>query len=544
MTKEEYIKYCNDIASEYENDVINDSIIVSKWIKKSVIREKELRNQYQYRQDKVDDVYKFLYYINIEKGKRFYPLSFQSWIIKCIYGLYIDENRRLRKYGTIWMSRKNGKTAFSSVLSLYNLTKEQDEGEVYFCATTSKQASQALKYLKSYISYSKALKKRVKVKLYELLYKNSIAKALPGLAEKLDGLNPSFAIIDESHAHKTRDLYNVIETGTGSRTNSLILEISTAGYNKDYPFFEQLENGKKILNGEINQDNHFLSYFTLDNESEIDNPEMWIKSNPSMGTIINKDDLVDKYNKAKKIQTDFDSFIIKQLNYYKDIKDNWITDNILKKCFNKDFNIEILKGNKAYLAVDLSATRDLSSLSIVVEKDGKLYNRTEFYYPDSEYNKIRRNGINLDKWIEQGYIINTQKRTIDYDYIYNRIMYYNDIFDIQVVGYDKWNSAMLIPKVELEGILCNNCPQNTGFFNAPLKYLEKAIYENFIKMEFNPVLRWNYRNVILYRDGNDNIKIMKNKSLDAVDGVVSLAMAIGQYLELSTDDLYYKELYK
>ncbi|MFW5890582.1 MAG: terminase TerL endonuclease subunit, partial [bacterium] len=75
-------------------------------------------------------------------------------------------------------------------------------------------------------------------------------------------------------------------------------------------------------------------------------------------------------------------------------------------------------------------------------------------------------------------------------------------------------------------------------------FLEKSIYENNITIQKNPVTRWNFRNVVLYRDGNDNIKIVKNKSLDSVDGVVSLSMAVGQYLETMGDDEFYNELYK
>jgi phage terminase large subunit-like protein len=36
-------------------------------------------------------------------------------------------------------------------------------------------------------------------------------------------------------------------------------------------------------------------------------------------------------------------------------------------------------------------------------------------------------------------------------------------------------------------------------------------------------------NVKIYRDANDNIKIVKHKSTDKVDGVVALVMAIGEW---------------
>nr|WP_320023787.1 terminase TerL endonuclease subunit [uncultured Draconibacterium sp.] len=90
----------------------------------------------------------------------------------------------------------------------------------------------------------------------------------------------------------------------------------------------------------------------------------------------------------------------------------------------------------------------------------------------------------------------------------------------------------MIPKLQLNlGLYCVQCPQNTAFFNTPLRYLEKFIVEQQILLGKNPVLRWMFRNVILYTDGNANIKIMKNKSADSVDGVVALAMAVAMYLQ-------------
>ena len=55
------------------------------------------------------------------------------------------------------------------------------------------------------------------------------------------------------------------------------------------------------------------------------------------------------------------------------------------------------------------------------------------------------------------------------------------------------------------------------------------------------MLRWNFSNVVIYHDGNDNIKIIKNKSADSVDGVVSLGMAYGMYLGLTGQFNYYNE---
>ena len=534
---EEYINECLELAEQYEQDVINDRITVSEWIKKAVLREQKLRTKYTYKLDKVRDIFKFFYFVNIERNKRFKPLPFQAWIVRSIYSLFRENGLRLRKYAIIWMARKNGKTAFTAILSLYELMKGDENAEVYFLATTSKQASQALSYLKSMISVSPALKKRLDILTYYIRYKgHSVARPLAAKADSLDGLNPSFCIIDESHAHPNRDLFNIMDSGMKARKEPLLLEISTAGFNKSYPFFNQIEIGKKVLNGEEEQDNTLYMFYTLDSEDEIDDPSKWIKANPAINEILSLDTLIEDYNKAKKTTSDLISFTVKNLNFYLDTEDNWIEDDIIKKCF-KDFDLNELKGSKVFYGVDLASTRDLAALAILIEKNDKLYAKVEHFLPDNRNSLVRQNGLDLTSWIKKGYITQTENKTIDYEYIQERIKYYDSLFESVSLGYDKWNSSQFIPPLQLYlGLPCYACPQNTSFFNLPLRTLEGYIFENKIIFEKNPVLRWMFSNVVLYYDGNGNIKIVKNKSKDAVDGVVALAMAIGQFLKYKEND--------
>lgn len=517
-------------AKQYEKDALSNKIVVSKWIKKAIKREKALRKKYTLNEEKVKDVYRFFYFLFVETNQRFKPLPFQNWIIYSIYSLYKDDKStlRLRKHVVIWMSRKNGKTFFSAALSLYEFINER-YAESYFLATTNKQANIALNYLKRIVGISPQLKKRVKVRTYDLEYNHSITRALPAKPETLDGLNPSMAIIDESHAHKTRELYNIINSGTKQRTNPLIIEISTAGFNKSYPFHDVLEFGKRVLNGDDEIDNTLYIFYTLDNEDEIENSEMWIKSNPALNVLIELEDLIEEYQKALFSTTELNSFIVKNLNYYRSENiENWINDNDIKEV-SKDFDIKELQGCKAYAGLDLASTRDLASLVLVVEKDGLLYVVNESYLPSDSDKIVRLNGLDISSWIKEGYIIQTENRTIDYQYILQRVVYYSEFFDLEAVGYDKWNSSQIVPQIQYAGIFCEQCPQNTAFFNYPLKGLEKLILEKEIVFPKNPVLRWQFSNIVIYQDGNDNIKIMKNKSKDNVDSPVAMGMALGMY---------------
>lgn len=225
-----------------------------------------------------------------------------------------------------------------------------------------------------------------------------------------------------------------------ARKEPLIFEISTAGFNKDYPFHQTIEYAKTVLEKTAEEpENHdlaFYAFYTLDEESEIEQPDMWVKSNPSIGHTLELETLVEDYKRSKAVQADLNSFIVKNLNFYKDHLTTWIADEDYKKCF-KDFDINELKGCKAYLGIDLAATKDLAALAVLIEKDDKLYAKVEHFLPQNQNNLVRMNGLDLTDWIKRGLITQTEQPTIDYDYISERVEYYTNNFDVVSLGYDK-----------------------------------------------------------------------------------------------------------
>lgn len=48
-------------------------------------------------------------------------------------------------------------------------------------------------------------------------------------ADSLEGKNSHVAIVDELHAHKTREVFDVLNLAMGSRRQSLLFAITTAG---------------------------------------------------------------------------------------------------------------------------------------------------------------------------------------------------------------------------------------------------------------------------------------------------------------------------
>jgi phage terminase large subunit-like protein len=546
--KEKYIEKHYKAALQYEEDVLSGKIMANKWLKLTAKRRKKLHKKYYFDEESVKKVFDFCFYVNLTvKGKitRFEPLPWMSYLILNIYGYYRDKEKtkRLFRYVLIWVARKNSKTTLAAILSLFSFLKEERNAEVYFLATTKDQSSQALRYLKQIVKDSPALRKRIDVMQYQLrsAYNGtSYAKSLPNEPDKLDGLSPSFAVIDERHALQTNELFNIIKTGTLARENPMIISISTAGFNKDYPFYNELEIGRKVLSGEVEDDSTFYMLFTLDSEEEVDDPKTWIKANPSLGVVLSLEDLIIDYKKASLTITDKINFKVKNLNLYADGETTWIPDEAYRRCFN-EVDIKTFYGKKVYLGLDLSSTRDLSSLVAVIEgDDGKLNVFPEFYFPvnDNEQNKIRPSGIDLTGWIEKGWIEPHESRIIDYEKVYQRIKWYYEKFEVISLSYDRWDASILINQVE-SNLLIDTfpTPQTTAFFTYPMRYLERLIFNEDINLSKSPALRWNFRNVVIYTDTSGNVKPAKNKSLDSIDGVIALLEALGAYAQINFDSV-------
>jgi len=549
----DYIKEMLKRSKKFKDGVLDGSIISSKYIKLQVgIIEKYYTDKtLWYNKESVDIAFKFFSFLRIPIHNRvtqFQLTDYQAFIVEHLFAWYYSDNEETRKYRYLifFTARKSGKTMFAvSILLLLSYYDGEYDSETYLLGTTREQANQGFKYLRGVINNSPSLKKRTSIRRFDISHEISgeaIIKSLAAKAESLDSLNPNGAIIDEMHAHEDLELFNVIKSGTLSRDNPLTLLTSTAGFDKEYPFYGMLEQSKRDLEAGTGDESTLIMMFMLDEQDDFEDSSLWVKANPNLGYTIKLSNLVTEYKRAVKSPIELRNFKVKNLNMYLDSNEQWIPDEDYIKVFTPT-EIGRMKGWKAWGGIDLASTRDLASLVwLLQDETGKFHVYPEFYFPNNKKNKMRKTGIDIGIWIDDGHIIQHDKKTIDYDKLYERIEFFNQLFDIQALGYDNWNSALLIPRVEMDFLIrCVSCPQNTSFFNFPLKYLEKSILDENINMSTNPVLRWNFNNVVLYFDGNGNVKIMKNKSKDSVDGAVALGMAMGMWLadNFSMEDLIY-----
>lgn len=545
LNPDEYCKTQINAAKQYAREVLDGKILVNKWIRLAVERyNRDLENpDYDLRWEEVERGFKFCSLINIKinnKYTQFAPLPYQAFILmNLLLFYYKGTDKRRFRYCFLFQARKNGKSVFAAVLGLYFLVADKElDPQTLVLASTREQASILLDYTKSIVINSKALHKKLVLMQYMIRYQaersRGVFKVVASNHNRLDGYSPNCGILDEIHSYPDDGLFRVIKSGILARKNPMVILISTAGFNLDSFCYDLVENCKNILNRTISDENFFAMLFTLDEGDDFNDPDTWIKSNPAMGSILRKEDLMIEYTQAKNMPSQLPNFLTKNLNVFVESTQNWIEETALRKCFAKVDENELL-GRDCYVGIDLSATRDLTSIVLLFEVNGSFKVIPYFFMAKNESKKFRKGGIDLQPWINKGWITECQTSTIDYDLIMGKLSEVSKKFNLLGVTYDPFNSSLLVPQIEELGITCYKFPQTALNFNFPLKFLEKQIYDENIILGENLVLRWNFRNIALYTDSNGNIKIMKNKSADAVDGSVALAMAFGNYIHDNLD---------
>lgn len=547
LSLSDYLEDCWSKASTYVKGVESGSIKTSKWIKLAVQRHVEdVANEdlWDYRVDAVERVFKFFYFLNINianKYSQFQLLPYQAFMLVALFGLYKKgTNKRKYRYAFLFMARKNGKTAFAAALQLYFVLADGvQDPQSLLVASTREQASIALESATNIIHNSPAISKRLDAQRYKIIFKDrskgGFSKTLASNATRLDGYGASSCILDEIHAYPDDSLFNVIKSSILARTNPMVMLISTAGFNISGLCFDLVETGKNTLMKEIENPSFFFMLYMLDDKDDYEDTDNWVKSNPSLDEVVFLEDLLTEFQHAVNMPSELNNFLTKHLNLFVAQSDIWIPDEKVKELVNPDIKIEDYAGKDCFIGMDLSSTRDLASI-VVLFFDEELNKHVVFPYffmPDNQSKSLRKGGYSIDLWVKKGYINKSMTPTTDYNAIFHLIEKISNEHNIIKVMYDKWNAASLINKIqqELEYAYCESFEQTTTKFNRPLKHLETLIYNEDIILAENPVLRWNFRNAVLYQDGNNNIKLMKNKSLDSIDGLVSLGMAMGGYLE-------------
>lgn len=529
-------------ARRYIDVVLNDKIPVCRWVKLAVERHvNDLktagRRGYYFDEHQAERVLRFFSFLHHSKGEfAGRPFVLSPWEQFVVYSLYGWRRKKdgLRRYKTAYLevARKNGKSTFAAGNGLYLLDGDGEPGaEIYVVATKREQAKIVFSEAQRMVRSSPELKQFITVNSSNMFVLDRASKFEPLGSDKdtLDGLNVHGAIIDELHAHKSRDVYDLIDTATGARRQPLLFSITTAGVNQNGICREKHNHTEKILQGVIPDDEFFGMIFTLDSGDDWQDELNWVKPNPNLGVSVKVDDLRKKARYAMSSPAALNPFLRLHMNVWTSAESVWISPDKWNVTAG-EVDAAGLAGSECYGGLDLSTTTDISAMTLTFpQPDGSYKNLYEFWVPKDRIEaRVRRDRVPYDVWVRDGLIHATDGPVIDYDFIEHRILELARRYRIRELAYDPYNATEITNHLIDHGIEMVKFQQGFLSISPAAKQLEILIMSQKYHHGGNPVMNWMMSNVVIRQDPAGNIKLDKEKSREKIDGPVSAVMAIGR----------------
>ena len=536
------------IGREYARDVVAGKIAACKWVRAACQRHLDdlKRAGWPYRLDRgrALHVCRFIELLPHIKGRwksRTIVLEpWQCWIYTCIFG-WVHRKTGLRRFrkALIVVPAKNAKSTMAAGAGLYLLALDDEPGaEVYSAATTRDQAKIVWGTAHKMVQKSPGFRQRFGIEAlsHSIAIEREAAffKPLSRDSDTMEGINPNGIIIDELHAHKTREVFDVLDERTGARAQPLTFIISTEGDNPTGVFAEQVDYGQQILDGRHSDDSYFCAIYTIDPEDDWTSREAWAKANPNLGVSVFENDIETRCKQARKNPASQSSFLTKRLNVRVGAGEAYFNMLAWKNlCCDKSLAIEDFYEKPCTIALDLVTKSDIAAKIYLFRRDQKYVVFGKFYIPEESLERGNPNYDFYRGWADQGHLSFTPGSVIDFDFIERDLFEDRGKFEIKEVGFDPFQAMQLSTRMLAEGLPMVEIPQTVRQMSEPMKELAALIEQGRLLHDGAPVLGWMMSNTMARVDAKENVYPRKARPESKIDGAVALIMALGRAMVIT-----------
>jgi len=462
-------------------------------------------------------------------------------------------NRRYREV-LYYVPRKNSKTTWAAGTSLQVLFTDGEPGAECYCAAADReQASLLYQQVEQMIHNCPLLEEKVimyaTTKTTRYCEENSFFKAISAEANTKHGFNSHLVIVDELHAQPNGELTDVLETSMGSRTQPLLIYITTSDYERPGSVCNMKHDYAKRVQGDPSIDPRFLpAIWEASVENDWQDPEVWKKANPNLGKSVSMDYFERMCKKAVEIPSFENTFKRLHLNIRTEQDVRWIPVAKWDACLAEDgYTPEDMLNRKCYMGIDISSKVDLSSLALFFPGESDFKHRILCYNwmpRDNALLKERETKVPYTLWARNPryphQLTLTDGDVIDQEVVRNKIHELATQYEVLAIGFDPWNAAQLGGELLRDGLPVFEYRQTFASMSPPTRELEEMILTRKLEQDGSPILRAAISNIAAELDGNDNVKLNKKKSTGRIDPIVASINAIGLWLsaELEEESIY------
>ena len=472
---------------------------------------------------------------------------FQKAFIQALFGFINKETGFRRFRETMFLvGRKNGKSTLLAGIGLYLLVADYEgAAEIYSVATKKDQASKVLTEAHNMVKQSPELRAVIRKRRNDLYFETTSSKfeALASDSNTLDGLNSHAVIIDELHAIRDRNLYDVMKQSTSSRNQPLVVMITTAGTVRECIFDNMYEYACRIADGEIEVDDFLPILYELDAREEWTNPQMWIKANPGLGTIKKWETLAKFVQQAKDDNGFLATVLCKDFNIRENESTVWLSYSQIKNLAT--FDMADIFDTYAIGGCDLSATTDLTCASLMIRKrgDNTIYVIQHYFLPQSKIDKLAEKNTQeapYKVWADRGLLTICEGSRVNFSQVTAWFVQMREEYKIDAfkVGYDRALAGYWVDEMKANSFDMEPVAQGPFTWSQPMREMGAAFIDKLVNYNNNPILAWCLSNTAVKKSGVNNIQPVKITEKRRIDGMVSLLNAWVIYVKFFNDFMY------
>ena len=488
-------------------------------------------------------------------AKPFELLPWQMFVVRSLFGWKLPDGRRRFRRAYIETGKGSGKTPLAAGIALYMICADgEHRAEGYVCARTMEQSLVTYRDIVAMVNDSKRLRNRLSIAgriapySVDWFERGAFIKriATHATGEGRSGYRPHIVVMDEYHEQPSAATLDMMAAGMKSRKQPLTLITTNAGASLSSACGLEHTHALKVAKSETEADDYFPYVCELGSEDDTNNEKCWVKTNPSLPLLPG----VEYIRGQRRLSAGMPSkrSLVDRLLFcaWAEAEQPWLgTDQLAAiECE------EIDRSGPLYMALDLSAKRDLTAAAYVWDNGDHLAADVRIWSPaDTLEARAATDNVPYLAWLEAGHIETCEGSTLDYSPVARAISEAQDSFDLRGIAYDPWRIDVLERELAAAGVNVSRTgaygatriiPHGQGFVSGgssdqhkrlymprSIDAVEAAVLNSTLRIRENPCLRAALLGCVVIEDASRNRRFNKRKANTRIDPAVALTMAIG-----------------
>lgn len=483
------------------------------------------------------------------QGQKLILEPWQCFILCCVFGWKQTANG-MRRFRTVYIEcpRKNAKSTLTAAVGIILTACDREHGAHVVSAAATREQARII-----FADYAQPMVRRdgkfreafgVEVYAHAITQESTGSRfqAISAEDSNLDGLNLSGALIDELHAHRTRGVWDVLNTATGARSQPLIWAITTAGVNRAGICFEQRDYLTKLLASVVQDESYFGIIYTTDNAEAWQEESTWREANPNYDVSVNPAQLKAEAKQAAQMPSALNAFLTKHLDIWVNAEESWLPAESWRRAALPSMSLDDFAGEPCVIGLDLATRSDVAALVALFPPSGTrdywaLFGR--FFLPADVVETAAN--ASYSGWAREGRLITTPGNVTDFAVILEELKRFAERFTVQELALDPNGALPLTNAMDSAGLRMPKVQvrQNFDSFSPPMKEFEALVISGKLKHDGDPVMAWMISNTLAQRDHRDYIRPVKERNENKIDGVVAALMAMNRALVVGKPESVY-----